>query len=130
MRVIVLIFFLVWVGSSSSCGGNCPDNSCSNCICGSAKAYIPLDNFCGYSSKWDQNCCKCIATRISAGNTNWMTRYYDSKQRIDFYMIGIMGLYGKNYYDSKDTTECDSYYKDKDLCDPIVTAKCAEAIYL
>jgi hypothetical protein len=41
-----------------------------------------------------------------------------------------MGLFGKDAYDKTDTTECGPAYNDKNLCDPIVTAKCAESIYL
>ena len=70
--LLVTMFILVYT-LALNCGGNSPSDSCDICVCGSTPVYVPLDNYCLASKKWDQNCCKCIASRLTSGNSNFMS---------------------------------------------------------
>ena len=63
LAILSVFLALISISNSSTCGGNCPDNSCTTCHCGSTPVFMPLDNYCTQSKIWDVNCCKCIAAR-------------------------------------------------------------------
>ncbi len=67
------------------------------------------------SNLWDQNCCKCIATRISGGNINFQSSsgYF-----------GILGLSSQQ----RNLEDCGLKVA-KDLCDLNNNLKCAEKLY-
>lgn len=69
-KILFLAMFLILI-SSLTCGGNCPKGDCATCDCGSNKQFPDLQQACQYRA-WDVNCCKCIVTRISTGNENYM----------------------------------------------------------
>ena len=70
--IILLIFCLLTLSNSSTCGGNCPRGNCPLCPCGSQKADKADSNtittYCSRNVPSSQvNCCKCITHRISSG---------------------------------------------------------------
>jgi len=89
--LIVFFFLLFTLTQALICGGNCPDNSCKKCICGSAKKIVSIDEYCAKSSMWDVNCCKCIALRASGGNSHFM-KYSDSGSALvpGYYYVGVL----------------------------------------
>jgi hypothetical protein len=76
--------------AASTCGGNCPSNSCNNCICGLARTIIIALGYCKNYS-WNNNCCMCIAEKVSAMNGHFM-------QETKGLQIGIMGIYDVSLY--------------------------------
>jgi hypothetical protein len=87
MRFLALFVMLMLsaTGLANICGGNCPAGNCPSCPCGYTTVRINLDTFCTAYS-WNQNCCKCIGQRISAGSQNFF-KYENS-----LFYGGIMGL--------------------------------------
>jgi hypothetical protein len=70
-KLLFLGLLIVVISAASNCGGNCPAGNCATCDCGSQKNFTDLEQACSGVS-WDKNCCKCVVTRISLGNTNNM----------------------------------------------------------
>ncbi len=44
--LLLFITLSVYQIQSLTCGGNCPSNNCTECICGTVSKYIDLDTFC------------------------------------------------------------------------------------
>ena len=63
---------IVMVYTASTCGGNCPTANCPTCYCGTNKNVVDIATWCGKHT-WNQDCCKCIASHLSAGNANLIT---------------------------------------------------------
>lgn len=67
-----IIFLLLLVSAlADSCGTNCPSGTCTSCPCGKTSNIIDVADWCSQYS-WNQNCCKCIVSRESQGNANFM----------------------------------------------------------
>ena len=92
MNPFYILLFVILIGqiNSLTCGGNCPDNSCTTCVCGSVKNVMPIDNFCYSSREWDSTCCRCIVARTSGGNA-----YYNKNvKKAEYGDIGMLAIYG------------------------------------
>ena len=70
IKALFLACFLV-IAFAGTCGGNCPSGSCPSCTCGYDKQILDLSAWCA-AYNWDQYCCKCIFSRLSGGNANFM----------------------------------------------------------
>lgn len=90
MKTLALLvtFLLISTAFANICGGNCPAGNCPACPCGYTTQRVDLDQFCTQYS-WNQNCCKCISSRISAGSRNFL-KYENS-----LYYGGLLGI-GEN----------------------------------
>ncbi len=66
----ILLFIFVLQINSLTCGGNCPDDSCDSCPCGTTPNVVDLNLFCSLfgSETSVRNCCKCIINKKSQGN--------------------------------------------------------------
>lgn len=120
MRIGALFVMLVLIATAYAniCGGNCPAGNCPTCPCGYTTLRIDLDTYCTQYS-WNQNCCRCIAQRISGGSQNFF-KYENSLFSGGIIAVGqieAINLCGYRPW----SLVCYSY-KDN--------AKCAERIYL
>lgn len=122
MKNCIIFAILIYSISTMTCGGNCPDRQCIQCYCGSTPSFISISEYCAVSTKWNQNCCKCIVEKTSKGNQNYVVT-------INLWS-GTMGVgtlplspYG-NY-----TSLC-SVQKVEELCDYKKNALCAARIVM
>lgn len=92
MQRLILVLLLIFHISSNTCGGNCPSNTCTSCICGTSKSPSAPD--CSKYT-WDRNCCKCISTKVSQNNKHFMT------QAFGFLEIGMFGISEDDYCTSR-----------------------------
>ena len=72
---IIIVFFTflaLALSANSTCGGNCPANNCPTCYCGTNQNIQDIATWCAKYT-WNQNCCKCIVSKLSAGNANFIT---------------------------------------------------------
>lgn len=74
MKVSTTLLFITvciaYVSAGSTCGGNCPSGTCTECYCGTSTEYPDLSYHCGRYSGWSQSCCECIAKHESGGNSH------------------------------------------------------------
>jgi len=71
MRIAVYVFLtLVSLAHTDTCGGNCPSDSCSTCLCGTDVSYQDATAWCNQFDGWDQQCCECIVEYGSLNNSN------------------------------------------------------------
>jgi hypothetical protein len=86
LKFCLLLLLIVLSAAASTCGTNCPSNTCTNCICGNLRTIIVPEGFCKNFS-WNKDCCKCIAEKVSAMNGHFM------QQSMGGLQIGIMGIF-------------------------------------
>ncbi len=114
-----LFLFLTLALSNSlqetTCGGNCLSNECRSCPCGLIPKYVDIANYCSKSSLWDVNCCKCMVSSFSKGNTNFM-----DQDVIGNFYLGV--LFITPFF------QC-GFKTLKDYCNPDLNFECAEMIY-
>ena len=58
-KAAVLLCMLLAVVVADSCGGNCANTACPNCICGIKPNKQSIEGWCAKYS-WSQSCCRCI----------------------------------------------------------------------
>ena len=71
IAVVLALLTLVFTHADTYCGGNCPGGFCTNCYCGNQKNIVDIALWCSKYT-WDQNCCKCIVSHESGGNSNYL----------------------------------------------------------
>ena len=81
---LILLLFVIVLVHSNTCGGNCPSNTCGDCLCGTKIEKISSSNCSRYA--WNQNCCKCIVSKISGWNKRYMSKAFD------FLEVGLFGI--------------------------------------
>lgn len=113
LKLALLLVFVLQV-HALTCGSNCPSNTCDNCICGTAKSSVSSANCSKYA--WNQNCCKCIVTKISTWNKHYMTKAFS------FLEVGLFGI------DEDDAEECNM--STSSLCNYGDNLKCAYEQYV
>lgn len=92
LKLILALLLILHISATTTCGGNCPSNTCYSCTCGSTKKIIS-PTCSGYS--WNQNCCKCIISKLSGNNEHFMTLAFG------YLNIGILGIEEKDYCTTK-----------------------------
>lgn len=92
MRTILFVLALVSatfalsLHQASTCGGNCPSNSCPSCPCGTSKNILDISTWCA-KHNWNQACCKCIVSHESGGNANAMNYNSNGSFDVGFWQI-------------------------------------------
>ncbi len=118
---VLTALLLVSVALAGNCGGNCPDNSCPRCLCGTTPNYINLDEYCQQGWRWNQNCCKCIVSKLSRGNEHFQrTNLIPQFDELGVLPIKVDGI----------EKICNGIDKPTDLCDWRINARCAEYIVI
>ena len=92
---LIVISCLFVLSLSGTCGGNCPDDSCKICPCGSTPKMIDIETYCKSFSDWDSDCCKCIVERETKGNAHY-------SQKNDYWPIGSYYMVGALPITSRD----------------------------
>ncbi|KNC51181.1 uncharacterized protein AMSG_11986 [Thecamonas trahens ATCC 50062] len=73
MKTFIFLAVLALCASAvlaNTCGGNCPSNDCTNCLCGTSSSYVSISEWCAKFSGWDQSQCQCIVHHESSGNAH------------------------------------------------------------
>merc|ERR1712018_184944 len=80
-----------------TCGGNCPSDTCDDCLCGSSKNMVDISEWCS-KFHWDQSNCECIMQNESGGNANAL---YQNKGGTypDSYDLGLWAINDFNWND-------------------------------
>jgi len=100
--------------SASNCGGNCPANNCPTCYCGTNQNIQDITTWCSKHT-WNKDCCKCIVSRLSAGNANAITHMPNGSVNAGLWQIN--------------NQEWGSCSNGKAPCDPQANLNCAIKIY-
>lgn len=61
MKIILVLFTILALVHSNTCGGNCPGGKCPSCPCGTDKNMVDINTWCN-KHPWNQACCKCIVS--------------------------------------------------------------------
>jgi hypothetical protein len=89
MHKLLILFLLITLTLSDSCGGNCPSGSCPTCFCGSSRNTIDIAGWCSKYG-WDQGCCKCIVSHESGGNANAVGYNTDGSSDVGIWQINTV----------------------------------------
>ena len=116
---ITIALVLTTAVFAGNCGGNCPDNSCVRCLCGTQPSYVSIDEYCALGWRWNQNCCKCIVSKLSKGNQNFQRTVLFSVLEQEW--LGVLPIQIENV-----EKVCNNIQKPTDLCDFRINAQCAE----
>lgn len=112
---VVIIYGLILLAQSNTCGGNCPSNTCDKCWCETNKNMVNISDWCGKHSTWSQQCCKCIVSHESGGNAFAQRQSQNNSVDLGLWQIpGIVWPY------------CS---QGKPPCDAALSLKCALYLY-
>ncbi len=92
MKRLALLFILLVLALSDTCGGNCPAGDCIACFCGAQKNVVDIDTWCGKYT-WNKACCKCIASHESGGNAHTTTHNENGSTDIGLWQINTVRLF-------------------------------------
>ncbi|CAG9318382.1 unnamed protein product [Blepharisma stoltei] len=87
MKSITLIALFLACAYANTCGGNCPSNDCTSCLCGTTKDVVSIASWCSQYSGWSQTCCQCIASHESGGNANAQNHNTNGSNDIGLWQI-------------------------------------------
>ena len=82
---VVALCILVICIDASTCGVNCPTNTCPTCPCGNTAYPLDVAKAC-QSYSWSQSCCKCIA-EIASGGNSYAMHYAGGSMNVGFLQI-------------------------------------------
>jgi hypothetical protein len=114
MKTIIMGLLAVSLAFADSCGGNCPSGKCPSCPCGSTKKQEDITAWCS-KHNWNVNCCKCIVSHESGGDSNAVN--YNSNNTFD---IGLWQINQVNW------PSCSG---GQPPCDPTKNLNCAVHLY-
>lgn len=113
MKILLLVFCLVFLGLGDTCGGNCP-SGCPSCPCGSNKVVVDITTWCS-KHNWNVQCCKCIVSHESNGYA--YATHHNSNGSYD---VGLWQINAVNW------PHCNS---GNAPCDPNQNLNCAISLY-
>ena len=94
MKAVAFVLAILIIGDCSSktttCGGNCPSNTCLSCPCGTTQNTISTSTWCSKYSNWSQSCCNCIMSHESAANSNALNNNTDGSVDVGLWQINTV----------------------------------------
>lgn len=82
IEVCIVLALLISFCMPSTCGGNCPSNTCTSCPCGTTVEHtVNVKEKC-HRYNWNTNCCYCISTKRSGNSPGHMKFYKDSEGKV------------------------------------------------
>jgi len=84
--ILLLTLLTLTLSAASTCGGNCPANDCPTCYCGTNKNIQDISSWCSKHT-WNQDCCKCIVSKLSGGNANLITHQPNGSINVGLWQV-------------------------------------------